>query len=149
MACSAVPGTITLPAGTVPIEVKATNCVGTSATCSSLVTVTTKPPKAVCQPALLLPATAKCAAQIATADLIKAIDAGSTPGSGGTLSLTLEPGPNVLPAPAGGAPLAPIFRFQGRVQGQPAGRVADKEDVLGNITNLHPTHHYVECQMTC
>lgn len=106
-ACTAVPGTITLPAGTVPIEVHATNCVGTSDTCSSLVTVTTKPPKAVCKPALLLPATSKRAAQISTADLVKAINGGSTAGSGGTLGLTLEPGPNVPPPPAGGAPPAP------------------------------------------
>lgn len=77
-----------------------------SSTCNAFVTVQTQKPQAVCAPAFTLPATAGCSAHPDTATLLAAIDAGSTPGSGGALTLGLSP-----PAPAGGTYTLPVGTF--------------------------------------
>ncbi|KAK9844057.1 hypothetical protein WJX81_003112 [Elliptochloris bilobata] len=105
-------GMVTLPTGTYPVQLKASNCVGTSATCSSLVTVRATPPKALCKPTLLLAATSKCTAQISAADLLADLNDGSTPGSGAPLVLTLQPPASLPPPPAGGSYSLPVGSYE-------------------------------------
>jgi hypothetical protein len=64
------------------------------------------PPTAVCAPTLTLPATSGCAAHPTIAQLKAGIDAGSSPGSGGTLAVTLSPA-----APAGGVYTLPVGTY--------------------------------------
>jgi len=64
------------------------------------------PPTAVCAPTLTLPATSGCAAHPTVAQLKAGVDAGSSPGSGGTLAVTLSPA-----APAGGVYTLPVGTY--------------------------------------
>lgn len=84
--------TYDFPVGALDVLLTASTCAGTS-TCASLLEVTSVKPKAVCVPTLALPATTACAAHNTTAELLAAIDRGSTPGSGGPLSMAVSPGP--------------------------------------------------------
>ena len=61
-------------------------------TCEAFVTVMpVAPPTVTCKPFITLPAKASCAAQIATADLITAINGGTTPGNGGAVTPVIQP----------------------------------------------------------
>ena len=98
-------GVYNLPTGTFPISLTVSSCVG-SDTCSALVTVQEQKPTATCAPPITLAATSGCAAHPTAANLLAAINAGSTPGSGGVPTLTLEP-----PARAGGVYDIPLGTF--------------------------------------
>ena len=74
--------------------------------CLATVSVPLMPPTAVCQPRLILPATSGCAAHPTTAELQAGIDAGSSQGSGGALTVTLNP-----PAPPGGVYTLPVSSY--------------------------------------
>ena len=91
--------TITLTAitPTMPVSVNS---------CQTTITVPLNKPTAVCAPSLTLAATQGCAAHPTAAALITAINIGSTPGSGGPLSITLNPS-----APAGGVYNLPVGTY--------------------------------------
>ena len=106
-------GTYSLPVGTSRVRLTASNCVGTSAACSSQVTVRPPaPPVAACKRGAQLPATAHCAAQVTAADLIKLIDAGSTAGGGAPPTLSVQLPASVPPPPPGGAYALPVGSYQ-------------------------------------
>ena len=88
---------LTATTPTVPVSVD---------TCQTTVIVPLVKPTAVCAPSLTLAATQGCAAHPSEADLMSAINAGSTPGSGGALTVTLNP-----PAPAGGMYNLPVGTY--------------------------------------
>ena len=91
--------TIELTATTPTFPVSVDSCLAT-------VTVPLTPPKAVCKPTLTLPATSGCAAHPTAAELQAGVDAGSSQGSGGPLTVTLNP-----PAPPGGVYTLPVGSF--------------------------------------
>ena len=91
------PITLTASTPTAPVSID---------TCQTSVAVALQKPVAKCMPAIALPATAGCAAHPIAADLKSAIDAGSTPGSGGPLTLTLNPA-----APASGTYNLPVGTY--------------------------------------
>ena len=103
-----VGGVYTFPGGTTQIMLTATTPT-TPTSVSSCVTSVNVPlvrPTAVCAPTLTLPATKGCAAHPTDAELKAAINAGSTPGSGGPLTITLTP-----PAPIGGVYNLPVGTY--------------------------------------
>ena len=77
-----------------------------ASSCLATVTVPLTPPTAVCKPTLTLPATAGCAAHPTAAQLQADVDAGSSQGSGGPLSMLLSP-----PAPSGGVYALPVGTY--------------------------------------
>ena len=94
---------------TATIQLTATTPTSPVSVDSCLTTVTVmplKPPTAVCKPTLTLPATSGCAAHPTAAQLQAGVDAGSSQGSGGPLTVTLNP-----PAPAGGAYTLPVGTY--------------------------------------
>lgn len=106
-------GTYSLPLGTSPVRLTASNCVGASAVCSSQVTVRPPaPPVAACKRGAQLPATARCAAQVTAAELIKLIDAGSTAGGGAAPALSVQLPASVPAPPPGGAYALPAGSYQ-------------------------------------
>ena len=74
--------------------------------CLTTVTVPLTPPKAVCQPTLTLRVKSGCNAYPIAAELQAGIDAGSSQGSGGPLTVTLSP-----PAPNGGTYTLPLGTY--------------------------------------
>lgn len=74
--------------------------------CLTTVTVPLTKPTAVCKPTLTLPATSGCAAHPTAVQLQAGVDAGSSQGSGGPLTVTLNP-----PAPSGGPYTLPVGTY--------------------------------------
>ena len=91
--------TITLTASTPTVPASVNSC-------QTTITVPLTKPTAVCAPTLNLAATQGCAAHPAAAALMAAVNMGSSGGSGGPLSITLNP-----PAPTGGVCNLPVGTY--------------------------------------
>ena len=75
-------------------------------TCLTTVSVPLTPPTAVCKPTLTLRVKSGCNAYPIATELLAGIDGGSSQGSGGPLTLTLNP-----PAPNGGTYTLPLGTY--------------------------------------